>query len=307
MTMQKKVKKHFLKIFSVLVGLILWVYVILSQKIVYEKVVKIDYVLPDGMSFSEKQIDEALVYIEGPKAFAKTIQQADLRLKINLPQEQQVKKNIYALNLPIHRLTLPIGMSVQRSVPTKIYLQIEKMMYRSVPLKLNLQGQLSPGLVLEGIQLKPKEIDLFGPKSILQRLTSINLRPIDLDQIYQSEEVSTEVLGLDDRVTPSLSEVKVMLKVKGLKSNVVASKKEIQIKNSGQFLYELKTKVAQIKLFHIDEQQRKIPLNSDQVIVWAEIPKNAKKGTIELPLKVDLPHSYRLIEVAPKSILVNIQ
>jgi YbbR domain-containing protein len=45
---------------------------------------------------------------------------------------------------------------------------------------------------------------------------------------------------------------------------------------------------------------------SSSIQVWADIPDEAV-GRVEVPLKVVLPPSIHLLEISPKTIIVNIQ
>ena len=47
-------------------------------------------------------------------------------------------------------------------------------------------------------------------------------------------------------------------------------------------------------------------IDSGTVQVWADIPEDAK-GKVKVPLKVVLPPTMHLLEISPKTIIVNIQ
>ncbi len=83
--------------------------------------------------------------------------------------------------------------------------------------------------------------------------------------------------------------------------------KNVPIKILSQF-HKVKTtqKTATVRLL-LPEQVLKNRSNiSSSVQVWADVPDDAR-GRVEVPLKVILPPSMLLLEVVPKTIVVNVQ
>jgi YbbR domain-containing protein len=66
------------------------------------------------------------------------------------------------------------------------------------------------------------------------------------------------------------------------------------------------TKFADVKLLVPEKIIKNRSNVSSTVQVWADIPKEAR-GRTEVPLKVVLPPSMHLLEISPKTIIVNIK
>ncbi|MGE3608134.1 MAG: YbbR-like domain-containing protein [Bacteriovoracaceae bacterium] len=304
MIMKRQVKKHSLKWLSVFVAVFLWIYVLNSEKVKFEKTVLIDYVLPEDSVFSERPITEAVFLIEGPRAFVKTVMQRDDKLVIDL--RKHYKHSNFSVDINPAELNLPFGMVVERVLPRKLPIKFEKKASKIVPLKLQFSGILPERLSLIRPEIHPAEVEVSGPRSLIVKLKELPVRPIELDGLLGHDEIPLEVQLNDDRISllPG-QDLKFTYELKASSSNF--NLKNIPIK----FLTHSKKVKSDIKLAHlkllVPEKIIKNRSNiSSTIQVWADIPENFY-GKQEIPLKVILPPGIHLLEVTPKSIIVNIE
>lgn len=306
MKMQNRIKKHSLKFFSLLLSLFLWAYVLNSEKIRFEKTVMLEYILPEDMIFAQKPPLEVTFMINGPRAFVRTVSEREDRLVIDLNRANSKRELAFHIDINPAQLSLPFGMVVEKVVPRRIPIRLERKASKIVPLKLQFSGSLPDKLSLVKTELRPAEVEVYGPRSVIAQLKELPTRPIDLETLIGQESVAVEVAVTDERLTlTSGYDVTFNYQLKAASANLTLKDLPIKFLTRSKTL-ESKIKTASLKLLVPEKVIKNRSNISSTVQVWADIPENAK-GRIEVPLKVVLPPSIHLLEINPKTIIVNIQ
>jgi YbbR domain-containing protein len=305
MKMKNRLKKHSLKFFSLFLSIFLWVYVLNSEKVKFEKTVSLEYILPSDMMFAEKPLQDVVFLIEGPRAFVRTVAEREDRLVIDLNRANSRRQLHFTVDINPAQLNLPFGMVVERVLPRKISIRLEKKASKIVPLKLQFTGELPSHLSLKEPVLQPSEVEVYGPRSLISKLKELPTRPIDLESLSGLDHVSAEVQLPDERLTlTSGHDVKFFYQLKASKANLVLTDIPIKVLAQKKKVI-LNTKFAGVKLLVPEKILKNRSNVSSSVQIWADIPDGAR-GRTEVPLKVILPTGYHLLEVSPKTIIVNV-
>jgi YbbR domain-containing protein len=306
MKMKTRLKKHSLKFISVFLSFFLWIYVLNSEKVVFDKTVQLEYILPEDMMFAQKPPHEVVFTIEGPRAFVRTVADREDRLVIDLNRANTRKQLNFNVDINPTQLSLPFGMVVERVTPRRLSIRLEKKASKIVPLKLQFTGELPDKLSLTKTEIRPAEVEVYGPRSLIQNLKELPIKPIELNNLIGQESLPVEVFIPDERLTlTSGHDVNFHYQLRATSANL--DLKDLPIK----FLTHSKEinpsiKKATVKLL-VPELILKSRSNiSSTIQVWADIPENAK-GRTEVQLKVVLPPSIHLLEISPKSIVVNVK
>lgn len=306
MKMRTRMKKHSLKFISLFLSIFLWAYVLNSEKVRFEKTVTLEYILPEDMMFAVKPPLEVTFLIEGPRAFVRTVAEREDRLVIDLNRANAKRQLSFQVDINPAQLSLPFGMVVERVIPRRIPIRLERKASKIVPLKLQFLGELPEKVSLIKPELKPAEVEVYGPRSVIAHLKELPTRPIDLETLVGQESVPVEVALTDERLTlTSGYDITLSYQLKAASANL--NLKDLPIK----FLTRNKTvesrvKSASLKLLVPEKVIKNRSNISSSVQIWADIPEGAK-GRVEVPLKVVLPPSIHLLEISPKSIIVNIE
>lgn len=101
--------RHLLKIVSVLLAIILWMYVVNSAQVEIEKIVKINYKLPEGMAVSNQVAKTVKYSIKGPRVFIKNIGKREDQLLVNLEEGYEKNKLSYQFDVRNLGLEFPFG------------------------------------------------------------------------------------------------------------------------------------------------------------------------------------------------------
>lgn len=306
MKMRNRLKKHSLKFVAIFLSIFLWVYVLNSEKVQFEKTVAIDYILPPDMMFVERPLHEVSFVIEGPRAFVRTVLERDDRLVVDLNKGNRRKLMNFSVDVNPAELSLPFNMVVERIMPRKLNIRLERKASRILPIKMVFSGELPDKLSLARAELNYPEVEIYGPRSLLSRMSEISTRPIELESLTGKDEVPVELTLGDDRLSLAGSvDLRMSYQLKAASANFEL--KNVPIKILSQF-HKVKSvqKTVTVRLL-LPEQVLKNRSNiSSSVQVWADIPDDAR-GKTEVPLKVILPPSMILLEVVPKTIIVNVQ
>lgn len=307
--MNSRLKKHSLKFISIFLSIFLWIYVLNSEKVKFEKTVSLDYVLPPEMMFADKPPHEVIFLIEGPRAFVKSVTEREDRLVIDLNRNHRdtMKKSLnFSVDINPAQLSLPFGMVVERVLPRKIGVKLERRAGKIVPLKIQFVGQLPDKLSLTDVELHPPEIEIYGPRSVIAKINHVATKPVDLEILVGNEELIVEPQITDDRLTViSGADVKLNYSLKAASSNLTLKDLPIKILSHARTI-KSDVKRAQIKLLVPEKILKNRSNISSTIQVWADIPQDAR-GRMEVPLKVVLPPSIHLLEITPKTIIVNVQ
>lgn len=306
MKMQNRMKKHSLKFISLFLSLFLWVYVLNSEKVKFEKTVSLEFILPMDMMFAEKPPQEVTFLIEGPRAFVRTVAEREDRLVIDLNRANARRQLNFSVDINPAQLNLPFGMVVERVLPRRLPIRLEKKASKIVPLKLIFAGQLPERLSLKETRLEPSEVEVYGPRSVISKLKDLPTKPIELESLAGLDQVPVEISLPDDRlsVTGGL-DVKFLYQLKASSSNFILKDLPIRFLSDKRKIIS-STKTANVKLLIPEKIMKNRSNVSSSVQVWADIPADAS-GRTEVPLKVILPPTMHLLEISPRSIIVNIQ
>lgn len=306
MKMRNRIKKHSLKLISLFFAIFLWAYVLNSEKVRFEKTVALDYILPEDMIFAQRPPLEVSFMIEGPRAFVRTVVDKEERLVIDLNKANSKKHLSFTVDINPEQLDLPFGMIIERVVPRKVPIRLERKASKIVPIKAMYAGELPSKMRLVKRDLIPQEVEVYGPRSLISQLKEVQTRPIDQEQLNDEGVQSVELFLSDDRLNFSGSnEVKLHYKMALATENMVFKKFPIKFLTRTQKVQpnrrfvELKLSVPE----NMVNERKKI---ASAIQVWADIPDNIKDKT-KVPLKVVVPPEYELLDVSPKDILVNTQ
>lgn len=306
MKMRNRMKKHSLKFISIFLSLFLWVYVLNSEKVKFEKTVILEYILPVDMMFAQKPQHEVTFMIEGPRAFVRTVAEREDRLVIDLNRANARRQLNFTVDINPAQLNLPFGMVVERVLPRRLPIKLEKKASKIVPLKLQFAGHLPEKLSLSNTILEPSEVEVYGPRSLISKLKEIPIKPVELESLVGLDQVPVEVALPDERLTlTSGYDIKFSYQLKAASANFTLRDLPIKfLSHSRKITSNVKT--ASVKLLVPDKIIKNRSNVSSSIQVWADIPDGAK-GRLEVPLKVVLPPTIHLLEISPKTIIVNIQ
>ncbi|MDR2799777.1 MAG: hypothetical protein LBB52_00740 [Desulfovibrio sp.] len=191
-------------------ALALWYGVTGSEKLESQVEVRVDYRgLPQGLTVREGFVNRVSVRLRASAGMLRSISGRDYSFDMDL---SGVRKgdNILAINannLPFHG-----GVEVMDISPSRIYLKVEGIDSKKIPVEAKIQDAVPDGLQVS-VSITPPEVTVSGPSSVLQTLGSIEL-PLHIgDSPEPGVSESRNILPVPGGVDVSPVEVSVTVSV----------------------------------------------------------------------------------------------
>lgn len=182
----------------------------------------------------------------------------------------------------------------------KVVVPIEKM--RKVPLNLTTVGTVPDGYRLTGMTIKPIEVGLQGKESVLNTISQVNLKPIDIAGITASAIVTTTISSvLPEGVSVKSDEdiVEISIEVEPLlEKEVSIEMKDVLTQNLGDTLlvnYEtVFPLVLKFRGIQSDLDLLSLELLKPSVALGELLP-----GDYSIPLDLVMPENIELLSETP--------
>lgn len=301
MKIKIKSRKPILRLVSVLIGAGLWLYVLSAARVRVDKVVMLQFILPENVVFAGRAPSEVTVTLEGPSAFMRELETREEKMVIDLnrhPWRNQLRPHV---TLRGNELNLPFGVKVEKILPRTLSLRLERKTSKIVPVRVPLVGTLPPELRIENAKVWPAEVEVVGPRSLIVPLKEVLTRPVEVESLLGREEMMLDWQLPDERLSvtsPTLARYN--FKLIANKANLVLEDMVVRLMGEGRLV---SVKKAQVILWAPPDFSRRVNKADLNVQVWAEVPEGTKKRT-RVPLRVVLPPRLHLLEVRPKTVLV---
>lgn len=196
------------------------------------------------------------------------ISAGDLSASVDL-SESKAGANTVLLSPDTVSLDLPAGVRFDRVEPSKILVNLEKVIEREIQVKPAVEGELPPETETYSITVSPAKVRVRGAESIINSLDSISTEPINIANRRESFIASQVGLNiLNSKITPldSIVDVNIHIGEKRVERLFVVSlKTENQTKRFAAVLFgarsvieKLRADELQIEL-HKNEQGEELP------------------------------------------------
>ena len=303
----KQMRKHSLKFISFFTAVFLWTYVQNSETVKFEKTVALEFVLPSDMVFAETPVGEVVFMIEGPRAFVRNVSEREDKLLIDLNRSGVRKQQNFSIDIVPTQLSLPFGMVVERVLPRKINIKLEKKATKIVPIKARYIGSLPDGLTLTRAELTPKEVEVWGPQTQIKKIKEISTAPIDMESLIGGNSINLDLVNRDERIFYELLQPpKLNYQLKASKSNLVLRDLPIRYLTQNKKA-RANIATATVRLL-VPESMKERGANAvlPSIQVWADVPSQTE-GRVEASLRAILPPGVHLVDISPRSIIVNLE
>ncbi len=173
-------KNLWLKIASLVLAIILWLFVVSKGRSVIVMDVPIGFKdIPAHFEVvdSPKKVS---VSIEGQERLLKKLRQEDVSAVIDL---SDVKKGRIFIPVTPENISLPRSLTVNEISPQTIQLHIEEEITKHVQVRPIVIGSPLQGFSIKEIEVTPRTIEVKGPESAIEKVYFIRTEPIDITGI----------------------------------------------------------------------------------------------------------------------------
>jgi YbbR domain-containing protein len=296
--------KNILKFFSLFFSFLLWIYVLSTLPLEIEKSLEVEVITPKGykvLSLSETEVNFKFT---GPRAFLRNLARSDQKIVMDIRHKFKKKQKSYKLKPNGDMVSVPLGVSTKVLRPEFIEIKIDKYYEKKVPLKMSLVGEVSEGQKILSKKLSKKTITIGGPKSLVDEVSSVPTKPVDLSTLKGEGSLNVFPLMEDSRVVHIDKErdIKLHYQVRPTSANLTLKKLKIRFLSSKKIV-SASHRYATLEVL-AEEPGRKISKSEVQIV--ADIPESSS-GKVKIALKALLPDDIHLLKVHPEKISVKIK
>lgn len=171
------------KIFACFLAVLIWGWV-QSEQIVEERArVRIVWKFPEGLVPVEDPIDDVAVTIQGVQTWVRAARRQDLSLSIDVSGAQEGPLQLDLSDRPI--VGLPAQVRVLNVLPTRLDIELDRLLRRTVALVPATRGELAPGFKLGKVRVEPDRVELTGPAQAIRGLAEVSTQPVDLSGLRE--------------------------------------------------------------------------------------------------------------------------
>lgn len=167
-----------LKFLSIFIAVLLWL--IVGGEGVVERVLRaaVEYKnLPPGLELVGSLPETAEVRVRGSSGALSRVAAGDMSIVLDL---RSVQAGHRVFNLLPSQVRAPFGVNAVQVSPSSVTVEFEAAGVRSVPVHPDVVGRPSPGFEVAEVRVEPKAVDVAGPVSAIESLTSAITDPVSI-------------------------------------------------------------------------------------------------------------------------------
>ncbi len=299
-------KNWVLKLISLFFAIFLWYFVVGEDKIDTNIFIPIEIVnLPRDLVISNQFKKQLEVTVSGPRGLINNLSKQHITRSVNLSKASP--GTVVVRNEP-EDIPFPRGINVLRIQPTHITLLIDRLIEKNLIIKAISKGPPPKGFELDKIIIDPPTITVSGPQNILADENQLVTEPIDITDL---KGTTTKQISLDlkpaivDLIGETVVNARIIIKEKTEEKTI----SEIPVEFTGLIegmKYTLTPKTVTVKA--------KIPISTlnnkedlKKLFSAKIIADNLDPGKYELPVIIPSPDRIELIDISPKSVVVEVR
>ena len=203
--------KNILKLVSVIIAIFLWFMVVSGEQQVVELTVPIKVTnTPNGL-ISFQDIDVVSVKVEGPAKIISSLSNKDIVLNVDVSDLHVGNTNKRII--PSDFKT-PLGYKILDISPNTVLISMDHLVTKQVTLNPRTLGHLQNGYEVESIVIEPSQVYLSGAESIVDRLETVDILPINLSEKNKNFSTPVNVISLKGIAGVNPSKITANVKIK---------------------------------------------------------------------------------------------
>ncbi len=291
-----------LKGLSIVFAVILWFLVVGEENAEMALDVALELVnLPSDTIVVNDIPGEIKVRVSGPRSLLQGLSRQRISRVIDL---SEAKPGRIIIQITPESIRVPRGVRVVKISPSEIEIVLDRLIRKTVKVRVRTEGKLPEGFRLEKIVVSPEKVRVEGPLSTLKGLKFLETQPVDLSglttafqrQVRLNLPPYVRVINGDPMVTVTVivteiigsKVLKVPLSSEGETRPIILTPNRVTLKIAGPVIILRKLETSQIK-------------------AWVET-KDLKPGTYWREIRVGLPDKkLRLLSIKPSRVKVYIK
>jgi len=238
------------------------------------------------------------VRLTGPAHLVNQVRISAPSFSVELPSN--IEKS-YGLALSPDQLNLPSGVEIQNIEPAQFELEFERVVRKSLKIKVPIEGSPKGGMKVSSIVADPLAVLAEGPGSELKDLTEVKTMPVDISGISTGfdREIRLEEIG---RLTElGVNVVSVQVDLEPLVRKRAFASVPIKVLTGDQFTASVKPSEASIVITGPVRELERLKLSQIELFADASLFSGGK-GSVELEAR--LPNGFTVVATSPAEVSV---
>lgn len=256
--------------------------------------------IPEGLTLTPPYMKPIEIRIRGPKSVVNRLKRQKIAYPLDLPDA-----GVGVITVPVNRRLLPFpkDIKVLKVTPSFVTVRIDREIKKTLPVDITFSGKPAKGHRIETTELKPSSVMVKGPQAVLENITSIPTKPIDL--AGASESFKKEVtLDLKEGVTLTSENKMILALITIVEKTGRRSVSSIPVLGRGTTLsYEIKPSYVSID---ISGPVLKIETVDEGISAYVDLD-GLSPGTYERQAVISLPVDFTIIGISPEKFQVTIK
>ncbi len=181
-----------IKILATLIAVLIWGWIQLNEETTDVKRATIAYNKPSDLIETETLPASASVEIKGSKGRIRQMSNTPLQIIVDI-SDAHLGKNSRTLQSD-NIQGLPEGVTVERLTPPVLDFELATPSIREIPIKPNIVGIPNSDYKISSIESTPNSVSIKGPELLLNELEYISTKPINVQNITESEKFTTQIV-----------------------------------------------------------------------------------------------------------------
>jgi len=194
-----------------------------------------------------------------------------------------------------------------RVSPEYVKVQVEKKSIQYIKVVPSIVGECLHGYEVSKVQVNPEYVEVIGPESLLENTAEIKTEMIEVDNAKSSFTISVNCKEISNalditnkgpyEVTVEIEAIelqrdfeKIPVELKGLNANMALKG------DAPEVTFKVEGNMATLEAYEL-------PKNS----VYVDVSTIHEPGTYELPLVINLPSSYKVLEKSVENVTVTLE
>jgi uncharacterized protein (TIGR00159 family) len=151
----------------------------------------IEYIKSDpSMEIIETSATEVNIQISGTRGLINTISPNQIKVRFDLT-EAQAGRNVIAVQE--NHVSLPPGAKIKKIDPGQVEIVIDIRGRKKVPLQVDWEGRIPPGILIQDVEIDPPMIEVRGGRLLLDQLQTVYTEKVPVDDLQSSGEIRTRL------------------------------------------------------------------------------------------------------------------
>jgi len=192
--------------------------------------------------------------------------------------------------------SVPRQVTVDRISPATITLDVDRMVQREVPVRVDVRGPITAGYSIPSVEVTPPTVAVFGPNKFISKLENIETDPVDVRDATEDFGRTLGLVSAGDMITMPVREVQARIRVQEVMTDRNYDSVDLAVRDA-----DYKTRIIAPRQVSVTIRgpSRKLSNLSLDGSVYVDA-HGAAPGTHELPIEVDLPVGVNLVRAYPE-------